>query len=239
MRLYLDGDIIAYRAAASAETPINWGDGMWTLHAYEDDVMRVVDEFVDNLIEGHKFSEVIVALSDTKNFRKDVAPYYKMNRADTRKPMLLGFAKDYMADEYSGIIYPNLEADDVLGIICSQSGDNVIWSQDKDLMTVPGNHLIDGEIVEVDENEADYYFHLQVLTGDSTDNYPGCPKIGPKTAEKILSQEGEYWDLVVAAYEKAGLSEDVAIEQARLARILRNGEYDYTTGEVTLWKSQK
>jgi len=40
---------------------------------------------------------------------------------------------------------------------------------------------------------------------------------------------------VVAAYNKKGLSEEVALENARLARILRNGEYDTDTGEVKLW----
>jgi DNA polymerase-1 len=235
MNLYLDGDIIAYTAAASAEKPIDWGDGFWTLHAFEDDVKYAVDRYVDNLLGDLEFDEVRVALSDTRNFRKGVASYYKENRKDTRKPMLLQFAKDYMYEKYDGIIYPNLEADDVLGILVTSSLNNVIWSADKDLKTCPGRHLINEEIVEIQEIEADYWFYTQVLTGDATDNYAGCPKVGPKTADKILQQEGEWWDLVVGAYTKAGLGEEMALENARLARILHNGEYDLETGEVTLW----
>lgn len=238
MKLYLDGDIIAYRAAASAETPVDWGDGLWTLHAFEDDVKRVIDDYVDDLIGDLKFETVHAVISDKKNFRKEVAHYYKQNRVDQRKPMLLEFAKIYLLNKFDGIIYPNLEADDVLGIMVTRSLENVIWSADKDLKTCAGNHLIEGEIVQIEESEADYWFYTQVLTGDSTDNYPGCPKVGPKTADKILTKEGSYWDNIVEAFEKAGLSEEVAIEQAQLAHILHDGEYDLSTGEVTLWTPQ-
>jgi len=75
---------------------------------------------------------------------------------------------------------------------------------------------------------------MQTLMGDSTDNYKGCPKVGLKTAEKILA-ENSTWETVVAAFEKAGLSEEDALENARLARILRDGEYNNETGEVKLW----
>jgi DNA polymerase-1 len=238
MNLYLDGDIIAYRAAASAEKPINWGDGLWTLHAFEDDVMRVIDDYIYDLTEGHDFTNVIGVVSDKHNFRKDVDSTYKSNRKDTRKPMLLGFAKDYLVDAYDGIIWKNLEADDVLGILVTRSRDNVIWSLDKDLMTCPGLHFIEGKLVDVEEIEADYWFYTQTLTGDATDGYAGCPKIGPKTAEKILGTEGDWWESVVSAYEKAGLTEEDALQQARLARILRDGEYNQETGEVRLWNPQ-
>ena len=69
------------------------------------------------------------------------------------------------------------------------------------------------------------------------DGYSGCPRVGVKTAEKILD-EPPYWNKVVAAYNKAGLSEEVALENARLARILRKGEYleGYDKeGDVNLW----
>jgi DNA polymerase-1 len=241
LKLLIDGDIIAYRAAAAAETPINWGDGLWTLHAHEDDVMRKVDEGMQRLIDGAsatmELEKVAVAISHTNNFRKEIADYYKANRKDTRKPMLLKFAKDYMYDEYDGIMHDNLEADDVLGLYATGKEEWGIWSLDKDLLSIPGYHYFDeaGMWTEIDDETADRWFYKQALTGDMVDNYPGCPRVGDKTADKILDGSGKPWDLVVAAYYKAGLSEEVALEQARLARILRNGEYDYTTGEVTLW----
>ena len=232
--LLIDADIIAFKACASAETPVNWGDGLWTLHCFEQDVALRLDEQIDKLVNEAPVQDCIVALSDKENYRKELAPYYKANRSNTRKPMLLQWAREYMQSKYNTIIYRRLEADDVLGILGTANTDTIIWSEDKDLLTVPAKHWINGEVVEISEADADYNFYHQTLTGDSTDNYKGCPKIGGVTANKLLDVDCS-WDTVVNTFAKQGLGEAVAIEQARLARILRNGEYDTDTGEVKLW----
>ena len=234
--LLLDGDIIAYQCASAAEQPIKWDDDCWTLHAFESDVEQRIDSFIDNLKQQTGISKVASAISHTKNFRKEVAPYYKENRKDIRRPMLLKHAKSYLMSEYTGIVLPNLEADDVLGMYASQGLDYVIWSTDKDLLTVPGLMVIDGEVKENSIENADYNFYKQTLTGDMVDNYPGCPKIGPKTAEKVLKDQDDMWGAVVQAYQNAGLSEAVALENARLARILRTNEYDFDKQQPILWQ---
>lgn len=237
--LMLDGDIIAYQCASSCERPVNWGDGLWTLHSFEDEVKLSIDNYVNKLKEQSGISTVQTAISSVKNFRKDVAPYYKENRKDIRKPMLLGFAKEYLMNAYNGLIMYGLEADDVLGIYTSKYPESyVCWSLDKDLRSVPGYHLIDGFIKEITEEEADLAFYTQVLTGDMVDNYPGCPRVGPKTAEKILKDAEDKWGAVVAAFTKAGLNQDQALEQARLARILRHTDYDDDNQELILWSNQ-
>lgn len=236
--LLIDGDIIAYKAAASAETPIDWGDGLWTLHSFETDVAVRIEDQISKLVDEAPVQDCIVALSDTENFRKDVAPYYKANRTNVRKPMLLKWAREYIQTKYNTIIYRRLEADDVLGILGTSNPDTIIWSEDKDLLTIPARHWINGEVVTITEAEASYNFFFQTLVGDSTDNYSGCPTVGPKTANKLLSS-GCRWDTVVATFESKGLSEEVALENARLARILRDGEYNTDTGEVKLWQPTK
>ena len=70
--------------------------------------------------------------------------------------------------------------------------------------------------------------------GDATDGYSGCPKIGKVTASRLLNKECS-WATVVAAYEKAGLSEDVALENARMARILLYEDWDAKEKRVKLW----
>lgn len=233
--LLVDGDIVAYKAAVVAETPIDWGDGVWTLHAHEKDVIGSMEEFMSKIIEESGCDKVITCLSGDNLYRKDVAPYYKANRKGTRKPMLLKFAKKYLGDKYNGKVEDKLEADDLLGILGSADKNTVIWSLDKDLLTIPAYHLIDGKVVEVDQEEADYHFLYQTLVGDSTDNYKGCPTVGDKKANAILEKEGATWETVVKAFDSKGLGEEVAIENARLARILRDGEYNFKTKEVTLW----
>ena len=78
--LLIDGDIIAYKASASAEKPFNWGDGHWTLHAFEDEVNVRIEDQISKLVEDAPVQDCIVALSDKDNFRKKIAPYYKANR---------------------------------------------------------------------------------------------------------------------------------------------------------------
>ena len=90
------------------------------------------------------------------------------------------------------------------------------------------------EMLTITEADADKYFFTQVLTGDATDGYKGIPGIGPKKAEAILGAR-PHWGAVEQAYIKAGMTRDDAIQQARLARILRFSDYDSMKGEVILW----
>lgn len=245
-KLLIDGDIVAYTIAAACEQPTKWDDDLWTLHASEN-------ESVDrcyNLIEGLKetlFSDhVVVALSDKNNFRKELSSTYKSNRTGIRKPLTYKSIKDFMMDKYETHIYPNLEADDVLGILATTDDGftKTIITKDKDLRTIPGNVYFFGEnpmglIEEIDEATADYNFFKQVLTGDRVDGYPGCPTIGDKTAEKHLKPFIGDWaklaKTTINLFHKNGLDKDDMILQARLARILRTGEYDMKSGRPVLW----
>ena len=91
---------------------------------------------------------------------------------------------------------------------------------------------------QISEHEADYNFMFQTLTGDKTDNYAGCPSIGPKTAEKILSGADtldDMWAAVTAAYAKQKLSTEVALQQAQVARICRASDFNFKTKKVIPW----
>jgi DNA polymerase-1 len=146
-----------------------------------------------------------------------------------------------MREELGAILMPSLEADDLLGITATTAGNKcIIISEDKDLKTIPctlynPRHRM---LTEVSEFEADYFFMMQTLTGDTTDGYSGCPSIGPKKAEAALSgckTISEMWEAVVATYAKAKLSEEVALQQAQVARICRATEFNIKTGKVIPW----
>ena len=240
--LLLDGDIFAYKFATLAEKPIDWGGGLWTLHAVEGDAQGKMDNSIDSIMTKLKADVVKVALTDTVNFRKDILPTYKMTRADTRKPMLLPYLRDYLTENYETWIRPGLEGDDILGILATRKGEDerIIVSIDKDFKTIPGklfnNNRPEEGIVEVTVEDADFYHMLQTLTGDTTDGYKGCPGVGEVKGTKILKDSnGDYWPAVVAAYAKAGLTEQDALVQARCARILRASDYDFKKKEPKLW----
>lgn len=118
-------------------------------------------------------------------------------------------------------------------------------------------------IVSVTPMEAAHAHYAQALSGDLVDGYEGCPTIGKKRAAEIVAnpellvpkdgvvtrgpRKGEkvtkwhssgpssIWEAVVSNYEKQGLTEADALRNARLARILLAGDYDFETHTVTLW----
>ncbi len=253
----IDADILAYQAAVTSEQAHDWGNGLWTLHAFEYDATNTFMSILKTIIEKTEADAWVLAFSDSENWRKEVLPTYKGNRKDVRKPMLLRFLREWATSSYATVCWPTLEGDDAMGLFAtdplnSEYGDEVIiCSLDKDLKTIPGKHYNFGkdEFFEISRHEAAKWHMLQTLTGDTTDGYSGCPGCGPKTAEKIIQaalDEGTpwagpqdlreiYWKHVVKAYAKAGFGEEEALTQARVARILRHGEYDYDKHEVKLW----
>lgn len=241
MRLLFDADIIAFKAAAATEQPINWGNGIWTLHGYEQDVIDHAMSYMQGVSDKLDTQDVLLFLTGANNWRKDILPSYKSNRKDTRKPLMLPFIRQFMVDNLGAIIVDTFEADDLLGIEATSTDDCIIVSEDKDLKTIPAmvyNPQKDDAPVLIPEFTAAWNHMFQTLTGDSTDGYSGCPKVGPVAAKKILQdidQVEDLWPAVVAAFKKQNLSEEVALQQAQVARICHASNFDKETGKVIPW----
>ena len=244
----IDADIILYKACRVAEEEVNWGNDQYVLWSNLNLVKTIIDDQVDLIVEQMEADRSILCFSDKNNYMKEINPEYKANRRGGRKPLCFIPALQYCKDTFPFRLLPNLEADDVIGIIATcKSGEPdeyVIVSEDKDLLTVPGLHwdLNLKKIFQIDEEEADFNFFKQALMGDVVDNYKGCPRVGRVSAENILRDaegKGEnLWQTVVNQYLKAGLTEDDAIMNARMARILRATEYNRANGKAKLWKEE-
>jgi DNA polymerase-1 len=144
----------------------------------------------------------------------------------------------WVEDNWPSHRQATLEADDVMGILGSAPDiDTVIVSDDKDMKTIPGKLFRpnDGDLLDINLLEADRNFYSQTLTGDVTDGFAGCPKVGAVTAAKILGNRPD-WSLVENQFAKAGMSRDEAITQARMARILRVDDWDAKNEQVKLWE---
>ena len=76
---------------------------------------------------------------------------------------------------------------------------------------------------------------IQTMAGDNTDGYAGVPGIGVKRATSLFEEKGYSWKTVVDAFKEKGLSEEVALTNARLARILTNEDYDFEKSKPVLW----
>lgn len=237
--LLLDGDQFLYRAAASNEVEVNWGDDLWTLHSDAKEAWAHLTSAVDEVCKELQSHHVVMCLSDDKNFRKEVYPAYKSKRKDTRKPLAYHGLKQFVMDNYPYVIYPKCEADDVMGILATQKDANcIIVSEDKDMLTVPARLYRQGTVLKIDEELANYNVWLQTLTGDVTDGYPGCKGYGAVKAEKLLSKgtPETLWKDVLEAYEKEGFDKEYALAQARCARILRASDFDLETKQIKLWE---
>ena len=142
LTLLIDGDILAYRAAASAEHEIRWDENLWTLHSDLRDAQRIFYEQMDAIDDALPNDRKIVALSPKQNFRYRIWPEYKANRKDKRRPMCLEALKEWISSEYEVFQRPDIEADDVLGILATSpyivSGRKVIVSVDKDFRPTDG-----------------------------------------------------------------------------------------------------
>lgn len=244
LHILLDADMLCFISCSSVEHEVDWGDGLWTLHANASDAEAQIDDRVATIValicdklnyEGEY--DVLMCLSDDKdNFRKHILSTYKANRIGKRKPVCYGEVRRWIITNYDTKIIPSLEADDIVGILATRyKGQEVHASGDKDFKSIPGIYFdfLKGDLYHISEEEADRYFYTQCLIGDVADNYKGCPKVGVKTVEKIFEKEGCSWNTVEQTFIKHGLTKEDALQQARVARILR--DTDFRDGKPIMW----
>jgi hypothetical protein len=166
-------------------------------------VKSMIDKTCEALDAGAK--DVTICLSGSTNYRTDLATLreYKGNRDPDHKPAHGPAIKDYMRKQWDSVVTVDEEADDWLGYTqyaSWQDMDTVIVSLDKDLDMIPGLHynFVKDQSYFVDEDAANAFFWTQLVMGDSTDNIPGVPGVGPKKAEKFMepcwhwSNSGEF-----------------------------------------------
>ena len=235
MKLLIDADYIVYKSCAAAETEVDFGD----------DVILVTSNFSDALSATYReltkirdqfgsFTPLILFFSDTKNFRKKILESYKGHR-NRKKPCGYKRIINKLKTEFEVIIMPELEADDAMGIYATQNPGNIIVSPDKDMRQIPGElYNLDEKFTVTKESGAAWHL-IQCLSGDQTDGYGGVPGIGVKRAETLFNKEGYSWKTVIKAFKDKGLTEDDAILNARLAKILTIDDYDTEKQEVILW----
>ena len=236
MKLLVDADYVVYKCCAGAETEIDWGNDVILVtskfsEAYANvkrELLKIINNFLWDV------PELILFFSDSVNFRKSIQPAYKGHR-NRKKPCGYKRVINRLKTEYEVVIMPTLEADDALGIYATKHPGNVICSPDKDMRQIPGKLFDMNETVNVEEAEGQRWHLIQTLAGDQTDGYAGCPGIGVKRAITLFEEKGYSWKTVVQAFAEKDLSEDVALENARLAKILTASDYDFDKQQPILW----
>lgn len=268
-RLLIDGDVLLYRAAFSAEkthylvvgTAEEGGDlciefpnhkearayaqplekPIWSRKEIQpvEHAIQATKTVLEALVNRFEPSDVDVFLSDSPTFRDRLAVTKPYKGGRKERPTHYNDVKDYLLSQ-GAIIRKDIEADDCMSIEAFKDPENtIVVSIDKDLLQVPGNHFnwVESTYVTQSRKNADFCLASQLLTGDSTDNIPGLPGVGPVAAKAIITGSKSTEDLfgrVFKAYEdKIGKDwEPYFVEQFKLIFLLRNYEQKDSFPEI-------
>ncbi len=236
----IDGSGYIFRAyhALPPLTRASDGTPVGAVHGFCQMIWKLMQDQND----GEKPSHMAVIFDAArKNFRNDIYPEYKANRPPAPEDLIPQFPliKDATrAFNLPCVEQDGYEADDLIATYAVQAaaaGATVtIISSDKDLMQLvsPGIEMLDtmknnrrigpDQVLEKFGVSPDKVIDVQSLAGDSTDNVPGVPGIGIKTAAQLIN---EYGDLDTLLDQAEGIKQkkrrENLIEFAEQARISR------------------
>jgi DNA polymerase-1 len=176
-----------------------------------------------------------------KTFRDDLYDQYKANRPPMPDELRSQIEPLYAIIRAMGLpllIIEGVEADDVIGTLCTQAGaaniDTIVSTGDKDMAQLVNEHItlintMNDSVMNIEgvkdkfgispEQIIDYL----TLMGDSVDNIPGVPKVGPKTAVKWLQQYGSLDEIINHADDfkgKIGENLRANLDQLPLSKLL-------------------
>lgn len=192
----LDGDLIAYRCAASAEKdPV-------------EIAIHRADDLINHIVADTSSDSYRVFLTGSSNYRLGYNPEYKANRKDMPKPQWLQQLREHLVVEHGASVSDGNEADDEMAIAqCTGGVDTIIASLDKDLLQIPGKHFsweIRGTSVkglewikpatfrDVSVVDGLRHFYFQLLMGDRTDNIFGFDGVAREKVPKFLEGDVAY-----------------------------------------------
>ncbi len=197
-------------------------------------------QILKKIVSTHRPDYIAVCL-DTKapTFRDELYDGYKANRSETPEDLVAQFPFVHGIIEALGLPLVELdgfEADDIIGTLAkrfiSKDLEVVIVSSDKDLMQLiePGITILDemkGRVIsepEVREKFGvgpDRVVEVMGLAGDSSDNIPGVPSVGIKTAIKLIDRFGTVEGAISHVDEIKGAVGRKFAENIDLARLSR------------------
>ncbi len=229
-----------------------------TSRGHPTGAVKGVINMIRSLIKTYPDSHVAIVFdAKGKTFRNEIYAEYKANRPpmpDELRSQIQPIHDIVRAMGLPLLIIEGVEADDVIGTLARQADESgietLVSTGDKDLAQLVSPHvtLINTMTSEVlDEEGVQNKFGVQpsqfidylALVGDKSDNIPGVPGVGPKTAVKWLEQFGSMEGIIAHAEEiKGKIGERLRenIDQLRLsyelATIRQNVELDLAIGEL-------
>lgn len=197
-----DGFICKSYYACVARDVDDFDDMLDVLNDLESAAINKVEDLtgVKRVISGH-------------SWKKDIYPSYKLGR---KRDENLGAYREYvkfrLEDKLTCV--PQLEADELLVMMYYQDPcGNIVFSDDKDLRYYCPAYCKINITEELSFEENYETLHLaQLLAGDSEDGIVGIPKVGMKTAEKLLDVKGYSLKSVIEIYKEKDIELDECIK---------------------------
>ncbi len=238
--LYLvDGSAYIFRAYHALPPLTRKSDGMPV--GAVSGFCNMLSKLVDDVRDGGEVDYFAVIFDAArKTFRNDIYPEYKANRPPPPEDLRPQFALVKQASQafnLATIEMPGFEADDIIATYARQAREAgmqvTIVSSDKDLMQLVGGKVVMHDPMkqrligpeQVQEKFGvgpDRVIDVQALCGDATDNVPGVPGIGVKTAALLVNEYGDLDGVLARAEEiKQPKRRQSLIDHAELARISR------------------
>ncbi len=188
----------------------------------------------------HPSHFAVIFDAGAKTFRNELYPKYKINRPPPPEDLIPQFP--LVRDAVRAFNVPTIErqgyeADDIIATYAKKARKAgllvTIVSSDKDLMqlvgggvemldTMKNKHIGSAEVVEKFGVPPEKVVDVQALAGDSTDNIPGAPGIGVKTAAQLIEEYGDLDTLLARAGEiKQPKRREALVQNAELIRLSR------------------
>ena len=227
--LLLDGNSLTYRAFYAVPPDMATRSGQPTGAVFGFTSMLI------NLVRDHRPDAIAVCFDRPEpTFRHEAAPHYKAHRDETPDTLIdqLGLVRQVLESlSIPAVDCAGFEADDLLATLAAEAsgrGDDVlIVSGDRDVYQLVADPHVrvlynrrgvtdyalydEAGIAERTGVTPDLYVQYAALRGDPSDNLPGVPGVGEKTAAKLLNKYGSTEALLAAAADQTPkLAENLA-----------------------------
>ena len=238
----IDGSGYIFRAYHALPPLTRKSDGLpiGAVSGFCNMIWKLLSDARDTSVGSTPTHLAVIFDHSAKTFRKELFPEYKANRSAPPEDLVPQFGLIREATRAFNLPCVELEgyeADDLIATYARQAeaagAETTIISSDKDLMqlvtdrvsmydTMKDRQIRAPEVIEKFGVPPEMMIDLQSMTGDSTDNIPGIPGIGPKTAAQLLETYGDLDTLLERASEiKQNKRRENIIANADMARLSR------------------
>ncbi|SBT47902.1 DNA polymerase I [Micromonospora narathiwatensis] len=248
--LLVDGHSLAYRAFFAL--PV---ENFSTTTGQPTNAVYGFTSMLINVLRDEQPTHIVVAFDvSRRSFRTEKYAEYKAGRSETPTDFKgqVSLVKEVLAALRVPVVEKEgYEADDVIATLACQARDEgmevLITTGDRDAFQLVGDRItvlyprkgvsdlarMDPAAVEAKYGVApDRYRHLAALVGETSDNLPGIPGVGPKTAAKWINTYGGVEGVIARADEIKGKAGDSLRE--RLADVIRNYEINCLIADLEL-----